>query len=427
MKKIALMQNNKPNIKLDSFTGRLKLFCPLFLITSFIFIGYPAFADTVKNITTIKEYGKDLDWSTSRNLIASCRIGLDGYYDVFVMRPDGSEEKNLTHNKPGCPQKHNGNVMWHPSGDFIVFTAQNEDTPNSKIVDSMAIPGSGTNCNLWVMKSDGSRFWQLTNYSTNERPIKAKGVIHPQFSHDGKKLFWAEKIGSEKSSFDNSKEGKAAFLKRRLAERNKERSSGDAKIYPWGEWELKVADFIYAPDNPRIRNIRTYRLGEQHAFYESHCFSADGKKVLFSGNLIEGQPGTGLDIYEMDLETEELRRLTSSFEDWDEHAHFSPDGKKIAWMSSTGFDIEFESSAGHGWAKDLKTELWIMDRDGQNKQRLTHFNDPGYPEYMGGRQCIVSDSTFSPDGSKIAVLVGYKKENGKLGAKIILVEFEQSA
>jgi len=75
-------------------------------------------------------------------------------------------------------------------------------------------------------------------------------------------------------------------------------------------------------------------------------------------------------------------------------------------MSGAGFDIGYESTRGHDWHAALKTELWLMKSDGSNKRRLTHFNEPGYPEYMGGRRCIVSDSAWSPDGKRIVFCQG---------------------
>ena len=344
----------------------------------------------VKSIITIVEYGKSLDWSHSRNLILSATKRIDGYYDVFVMNPDGSNKRYLTHNKPACPQKHNGNPVWHPLMDYIVFTAEKEDTPGED--DKWAIPGEGFNCDLWAMTADEENFYPLTEYPLSKPVI---GVIHPQFSHDGKKLFWAER-----TNYGNS------F---------------------GGGWILKTADFNIYSDVPYLENISIYEPGEWNCFYESHDFSKDDKKILFSGNLKYNQTPVGLDIYEMSLETNELRRLTESDNDWDEHAHYSTDGKKIAWMSSTGFDIEWGDIKGDGWKKYLITELWFMNSDGSDKQRITYFNEPGYPEYMGGRRVVVSDSSWSPDGKKIVACVAYSSiENREqaAGVKTVMIEFE---
>ena len=344
--------------------------------------------DKIKSITTIKNYGKSLDWLTTNNLILSAKYGSDRYFDIFVMNPNGSGERCLTCDK--LP-KHNGNPAWYPSGEYIIFTAEKKENPSNAKSKQFAVPGTGFNCDLWIMTSDGEKYYQLTNYPI-KRPCKA--VIHPQFSHDGKKLLWAERI----------KRGE---------------SFG-------GGWAVKTADFIVDGRGPRIKNIKKYEPGEWNCFYESHAFSKDDKKILFCGNLKSGQTPVGMDIYEFNLETKQLIRLTTTDNDWDEHAHYSPDGTKIAWMSSTGFDIDWGDIKGHKWQKYLKTELWIMDAEGSNKQRLTHFNTAGYPEYLDGRRCVVSDSAWGPDGKSIVALLAYETQRGKLRAKIIKIDLEQN-
>ncbi|MFC1586711.1 TolB family protein [Planctomycetota bacterium] len=344
---------------------------------------------SIKEKKVIKDYAKSLDWSHQNNKILSAAKGRDGYYDVFVIDPDGMNEKNLTANSAGCPQRHNGNPCWHPSGKFVIFTAQNEDA-KSAALKKPGRPGTGYNCNLYLMTANGGKFWQLTDHQTRE--FNPLAVIHPQFSPDGKKLLWAERLA---------------------------RARGSA----WGEWALKLADFSFKNSRPCLANITTYQPGGQDFFYESHHFSKDGGKILFSGNLLKGQPENGMDIYEMDLTTRCVKRLTHTFNDWDEHAHYSPDNKKISWMSSAGIDINWVSIVGDSWRKYIATDLWIMNRDGSGKQRLTHFNEPGHPEYLNGARIIVSDSTWSPDGKQLAVTVAYIAGKAK-GAKIVLVSLE---
>jgi len=339
----------------------------------------------VQSITTIKEYGKSMDWHHKSNLIAFAVSGEDGYWDVTLMNPDGSQEKCLTCDKINVPQKHNGNPSWHPSGDWIVFTAEKEEVPSQ--YDGFAIPGSGFGSDLWLTDKEGTEFYPLTEYPFVP-PIPS--VIHPQFSHDGRKIFWAETIGPGENFH--------------------------------GTWVLKIADFKET-SQPYLENIQTLDLGDQPSFYESHAFSSDDQKIMFSGNLQKGQPPVGLDIYEYDLKTQKLNNLTNSFDDWDEHAHWSPDSTKISWMSSTGLKIDYETPPDKNWKKHLKTELWLMDADGGNRQRLTYFNESGHPDYLG--RAIVSDSTWSPDGKSLIVLVAYKPSIfQKMKSKIVLVELK---
>ena len=341
----------------------------------------------VKKITTVLEYAKSHDWCGANNLITIGKQGSDGYSDVYVMKPDGSGEECLTCDKPGCPQKHNGNPAWHPSGKFIVFTAEKKENSKSKKAKQFAQPGTGINCDLWLMTSDGEKFMPLTNLPVT---VPSRGVIHPQFSHSGKKLLWVERVGK-----------------------------GD----PWGEYALKVADFVIDDKKPRLENIKTYQPGKQPSFYEGHGFSPDDKKILFSGDLQPGQKIYGMDIYTLDLETEQLQRLTETPNYWDEHAHYSPNGKKIAWMSSSGFNANFKSVEGHAWKKYLITELWVMDADGANKQRLTFFNQSGHKDFMGTR-AVVSDSSWSPDGKKILATVAFENRRGRMVSKIVLIDLD---
>jgi len=115
-----------------------------------------------------------------------------------------------------------------------------------------------------------------------------------------------------------------------------------------------------------------------------------------------------LDIYLFDLATQRLTNLTNTPNIWDEHAQISPDGEKIVWASSAGYPTD----PNHPEAVSL--DLWLMNVDGTEKKRLTYFNDPSAPEYLG--RVAAGDSTFSPDGKEIFVYVIYdgKKQLGSI-------------
>lgn len=355
---------------------------------------------TVKSITTIKEYGKSVDWSHANNRIAFGKLDLDdSYYDIWVMNPDGAEETCLTANKPGFA-KHNGNPSWHPSGDFIIFTAEIESAPD--YADDLAVPGTGLNCNLWLMDVAANQFYQLTFYALAlTEPVRA--VIHPQFSSDGAKVFWAERAGGA--------------------------PNGDIDdTYVWGEWQLVVADIMgIEPGDggpPRLENAMVYQPGEQKRFYESHMFSEFEGFLLFCGNLATGQPVYGMDIYEFSPQISQITRLTDSFADWDEHAHYSPDGEKIVWISSTGNDIDWGPLENHQWQDYLITELWIMNADGSRPQKLTHFNNPGYPEFIGSR-AVAADNAWSPEGDRVILTVAYEHNFGQVRSKMVMIKLNR--
>jgi len=317
----------------------------------------------------VKEDGYRVDWLHNLDLITFDKMRSDGYYDVYVMNPDGTEEQCITDN-PNIPDGHKGCPAWHPSGEYIVFTCEKEKYFGKRLfllsrwLSKLAVPGEGVNCDLWVMKSDGSEFWQLTNLPTKTRFLDKQpytGVLHPHFSHDGTKLFWTERVGQGKK---------------------------------WGEWTINVADFVIEGDNPCLDNIKVYQPGNVPCFYESHGFSLDDKKIIFSGNLEVDQDENHLDIYILDLETEELVRLTDSMDEWDEHAHYSPDGEKIVWMSSNGYGM----STVREWWDVLRTDYWMMNANGSEKTQLTFYNF----DLEDDERVICSDCSWNADGTKLA-------------------------
>jgi Tol biopolymer transport system component len=323
-------------------------------------------------ITTLTENGGRLDWSAKNNLIAFDRRIGDGYFDIYTMTPGGADEKCLTCGKSELPPKSKGNPAWHPSGEFIAFQAQTSFRGLGAITDYAANPGAGVNNNIWVMDRQGQRFWRLTDLAP-----RTTGVLHPVFSPAGDQLFWAERISAETS---------------------------------WGRWALRLADFHVDRGEVGINGEQTFRPQQM---YESHGFSPDGEQLLFSGNLEPGQDPRHGDIYLYNLRTGRLTNLTDSPNEWDEHAHFSPDGKTIVWMTSKNLP---EWVRGPGGA--VRTDYWLMNPDGTNKRRLTWFNTPGHLESVKAG-VVAADCAWSPDGSRLAA---YLIIDVRTGGKIVMID-----
>jgi len=333
--------------------------------------------------------GNSLCWNRENNLIVTEKEIFDGFFDLVVFKPSGLWEENINLKKKSAPIKHNGNPCWHPSGEWIVFTAQNKDALGYFNMKK-GVPGVGLNCNLFLTDRDGERYWQLTYHSTSIYDTKA--VIYPRFSRDGERLFWAER----------------------------ERDSETGKR---GAWVLNIAEFEFEGEIPVLKNREKIRLSDNDCFYQSHDFNDDRTEILFSGNLEEGYKENGLDIYRYNLDTGELMNLTNSPDDWDGYAHYSPDGKKIIWVSSRNIQIKWGSTGGYSQPSYLKTDLWIMDVTGENKIRLTYFNNIPEKESVNKNfRVIVSDSTWSPAGDSVLATVvfinGGKTENKQILFKL---------
>jgi dipeptidyl aminopeptidase/acylaminoacyl peptidase len=84
-----------------------------------------------------------------------------GDHDVYTMRPDGSDQKNLT-NSPGVYDYH---VHVSPDGSQIVFERA---------------PTVGFEADIWVMNADGSGMHKITNHPANDR--------HPSWHPDSERI-----------------------------------------------------------------------------------------------------------------------------------------------------------------------------------------------------------------------------------------------
>ena len=325
--------------------------------------GRPSFTIHV----VVAERGGRVDWSHSGINRIACDIkGNDGYYDLVTMDPDGSNPVNLT-TGASIPQKHIGNPAWHPAGGFIVFQVQDPSLPFSspEAEAYQASPGAGVHNNLWLARADGSRFWQLTRVGYRG------GVLHPHFSHDGTMIVFVERLSDGGSAY--------------------------------GTWVIKVAELAFLSSGPVLVNERTLDPCEGKPWYEAHGFTPNDKGIIFTGVPKAGQPATGMDICTLDRKGRELGRLTLSYFGWDEHAHFSPKGRKIAWISSRDIPqliLPFQ----------VKTDVWVMNANGSHKRRVTFFNEPGSPHYIPDG-AIPGDLCWGPDGRSLMVRVHELKYN----------------
>src|SRR5262249_33215331 len=142
--------------------------------------------------------------------------------------------------------------------------------------------GGGFGQELYAMRADGSQVTRLTTshaWATN---------YHVNWSHDGKRIVWG------------STESRA--------------------------WDVMVADFVDDERGFHLENAR--RLVHDTSWWETHDFTLDGSAVITTNTRAGWQSA---DIYAIDLATGGRTRLTDD-PAWDEHAHLSPDGRKMSWI-----------------------------------------------------------------------------------------------
>jgi Tol biopolymer transport system component len=301
----------------------------------------PVLAEDIAQNIKISDFrgnGGRLDWSRDGRMVVFDRKGDDGKYDLY-MSIDSGEPKALTVNHPDLPngeRRNFGQPAFDPTGRYIVFQAEKETHP--LCFELSTNPGAGIYNDIWIYDLQTNKAWPLWVVPND----KHHGVLHPQFSHDGKQLSWSDLYKSAKIS--------------------------DPALAA-GAWKLKVADF-----SPRdLSNVKEYQPGGE-VIYENHGFTTDDQWLLFTTNWDENNPVTNSQIYKMHLKTQEIVQLTDR--DYNEHAHMSPDGKYIVWMSTRDL-------GGQGNMYKVGTEYWIMRSDGSGKQRLTYFNDEKHTHFRG--------------------------------------------
>jgi uncharacterized protein (TIGR03437 family) len=304
-----------------------------------------------------------------QNSIAYDKPNASRIYDVWTIQADGSGDTCLTCSAAAVLGSLNkGNPVWHPSGKFIAFQVEIGATGLTQAVIDADFPGSGWSNNLWIMDAAGQNFWQLTNLTS------AGGVIYPRFSADGTKLAWGQRI-----------------------------SPTSAAGGIWGTWQLMVGDFVVSPSGvPSVQNVQaltpTYTTGLQEYYYEPHGFSADDQTLYFMANIgpggkpFFGGPGP-MDIYALNLSTNQLTALTSTPDQWNEFPTIIPAQTSIVYMSTVGDG----AVNGH-----FKGDLWVTNADGTDRYQLTFFNDPNSPDYQPAG-VIPADPAWNADGTQLAI------------------------
>jgi len=305
----------------------------------------------VKNIYQTSEnpiYSPD-----GTKFIISKQDTIDGEFQIYIGNTGDTELTCISnYDAPGNagglfrPWKERNKVMvqWHPSGEFIICGVEKEFYNELLIAPYELRLGwiqSGLWIDIWAVKPDGSVWYNLAQLE--------KGMTGPAFTPDGTKAVFADA-----------------------------QSDSDLSVDVFGKWKLQIVDFNIDSDIPSFSN-QIDISPEGARWLEPGNFHPDGDLLLLNSD-IGMDNAEGQDQYILNITTGEVSNLTNSPEVWDEHGVFSPSGEKILFMSSYPYRDDSTSYR----TLSIKTEFMIMDADGSNLEQLTHFREPGFPEYHEG-------------------------------------------
>lgn len=313
-------------------------------------------SELIESSRLLIDGGGRVDFGPRGELLAFDKPDADGRHDVFVLDLVSSGERCITCKSYDLRKASNFNPAWQPSGEHVVF--QSQTSPRRLRIDAleMTTPNRGVHSDLWIMRTDGKDFYRLTRAAE-----AGSAVLDPHFSYEGDRLVWTERATSRGRGF--------------------------------GEWRLQNATLRTKRGIAALKQSRKYVPGK--GVIIAHEFSPDERSVLLSGNL-DSQPERGTDVYLLDLETEEVQRLTHTSRGRESIAHFAANGRQILFTAERPIDPLLEREASNEQLLLPGTELWLMNLDGTDKRQVTSlFEEHG--------RVTIGDFAVSPDGTKIAL------------------------
>lgn len=297
-------------------------------------------------------------YNPTLNSVAYNKPDANGIYKIFFSDINGSNETSLTYSA-WPSNRHQWAEEWDPTGQYLFCyvekTAYATETGHTRTSQD-AIPGYGAYTDLWIIKRDGSQAWQLTNVQNDYD----HGIIHGAISQDGTMFAWTERI-------------KAPVL-------------FDLNLSA-GAYVFKVADVTYG-GTPTLSNVRTFQPGGVLAGGEVESISLDKSNILIYSTF-ESKNIIATPIYKIDVATGATTKLTE--DSFSQSPTYTPNGQHIVYMTGKDCDIFFGQLQGADW--------WIMDSNGNNKQRLTFMNVKNNPQSvnayrLAGSLSFINDSTF---------------------------------
>ena len=315
---------------------------------------------------------------------------VDGTQQVFTSRLDGSGQACVTCGQPGPNQV----AQYRPQGDVILFHSWRE-----KQAFKVGSPGfGGVGSEVYVTNADGSghpvNLTQGGAAGEGDTTGEGEDNYHAYFSPDGQKLVWTH------------------------LDCNFVTQDGRCQM------EILYADYVDDASGPHLENVKVARPENGH-YYETQLWAPDGSGFLYTESI---DNSLNLELFFYRLADGRITRLTHN-PAWDEQATFTPDMKKVIFMSTRDHPGLFNSyrnladalgvDASTDWATILpvfelgflqpiaqeSTDLYELDLATGAERRLTHSGDQGWivPEFSfdphSGR-LLYTEARF-PDGTRI--------------------------
>ncbi len=312
----------------------------------------------VRGVRVLMKDAGRMDWSQQGDWIAFDKPDGDVYH-IYVMKPDGTGERCVTCNQWDFRKTNSLSPTWHPSGEYLVFQVQEHAAKLEMDTLKLTTPHRGLHSELWVIDVKGRQPFRLTRVGE-----RGNALLDPHFSHEADMLTWSQRVVS---------------------------------LGRWGEWEPHAGRFEIKRGVPRLSKVKNYQPSVRKGFTAVHGFTPSDRGLLISAVPDPNQSATGRDILELDLETGDYERLTSSPKEWDELAFALPRSDGIVWVSDRNIQRPKDRLLPR------RGDVWYMSGSGRRQERLTFFNNPESDHFL--REALIDDLAWNPEGDQMLLHV----------------------
>jgi len=254
-----------------------------------------------------------------------------GDTDLYMIGVEGGQPFQLTDMKGS-----ESSAAWRPDGQWVGF-----------------LSSKGGSTQLWEVKADGKKLRQVTDIEG--------GIANFRYSPDGTHLSFTSDVKIDKTVNDlypDLPDADARIM--------------DGLMYRhWDSWhDYSYSHLFVVPyKDGWVGEPVDLLMGERvdtplnpFGGVEHIAWSPDGRKIAYTAKQSVGTDytvSTNSDIYLVDLESGETVNLTEGMMGYDVEPVFSPEGRRIAWLSMErdGYEADRNRLFVHDFGADGRVEL----------------------------------------------------------------------